>query len=165
MRRYTLFFLACLTAILISGELGHSLPIMGVAPDILVIVLVTFAMAEDPRHAAIAGFAAGFARDLLLASPAGLSAFAYSITAYAVALSGFARGVWTYLGLVAGATFVSQTLFAFGTVMLGQHVDVSPLPRVVLVTTGYNALLAPLLMPLLRKIALVERAGAAGGID
>jgi rod shape-determining protein MreD len=164
-RRYGIFFLACFSAVLLSAELAFSLPIAGIGPDLLILVLASFAMAEEPRSAAIAGFAAGFLRDLLLSSPAGLSAFAYALTAYAVSLAGVARGVWAYLGLVAGATFVSQTLFGLGTILLGQTVDASPLPRVIAVTTGYNALLAPLLMPLLRKVALVQRAGAAGGAD
>ncbi|HVL82174.1 MAG TPA: rod shape-determining protein MreD [Actinomycetota bacterium] len=161
MKRYGIYALACFTAILLSSELAFSLPIVGVGPDLVIVVLATFAMAEDPKTAAIAGFATGLGRDLLISSPAGLSAFAYSITAYSVALAGTARGVWTYLGLIAGATFASHALFGFGSMLLGQDMSGTPLARVVLVTTGYNSLLAPLLMPLLRKIALAERPGGA----
>lgn len=160
MKRFATLALACFTGLLISSELTLSLPIAGVGPDLVVIVVVSFSMGEHPRTAAMSGFAAGLFRDLVLITPAGLSAFAYALTAYAVALAGGVQGVWRFVGLVAGATFVSQALFGLGAILVAQQVDVSPLPRVILVTTVYNALVAPLLMPLLRRIALVERATA-----
>lgn len=160
MKRVATFGLACFTALLVSSELSLSLPIAEVGPDLVIIVVVAFAGSQQPRTAAVSGFAAGLLRDLLLGAPAGLSAFAYSVTGYAVALAGGVHGVWRFVGVVAGATFVSQSIYGVGTLVVAQQVDASPLPRVVLVTTVYNALVAPLLMPLLRRIALVERATA-----
>lgn len=164
MRRFGIFALASFTGVLLSRELAFSLPILGVGPDLLIIVLATLAMSEEPRTAAIAGFVLGVFRDMLMASPVGLSAMAFALTAYVVALAGEVRGVWAYLGVIAAATAGSQLLFGLSLVLLGQNADLSPIPRVVALTTAYNALLAPLLMPLLRKITLVQRAGT-GLID
>ncbi|HVE92894.1 MAG TPA: rod shape-determining protein MreD [Actinomycetota bacterium] len=163
MKRGLVLFLACFTAILASSELAFTLPIRGIGPDLLIVVVATYASREEPQTAAIAGFAAGFLRDLLLTSPAGLSALAYALTAYAAAIMGAGRGVWTYVALVGGATLASQSLHGLGTILLGQDADLLPLPRVVFLTTAYNVLLAPLLMPLLRKITLVERSPAVAG--
>lgn len=164
MRRFGVFFLACFTGLLLSQELALSLPVAGVGPDLMIVVVVAFTSREQPRTAAMMGFFAGLLRDLVLPTPAGLTAFAYAVTAYAVALVGAVRGVWAFVGLVAGATFVSQALYGLGTILVATRVDVSPLPRVMLVTTLYDALLAPLLAPLLRRIASVEgvRTGTSG---
>lgn len=160
MRQTGVFVLAALTAVLISAELGLTLPIRGVGPDLLVMVLVAFVSGLQPRWAALAGFGAGLFRDLLLSTPAGLSAFSYAVTAYGVALVGPLRGVWAFVGLVAGATFASQAIYGIGTVLVAQDVEAAPLPRVIVFTTLYDALLAPLLLPVLRRIAPAE--GSSG---
>lgn len=160
MKRFATYGLACFTALLLSSELALSLPIADVGPDLVIIVVVAFVGGEHPRTAAVSGFGAGLLRDLLLTAPAGLTAFAYGLTGYATALAGPIHGVGRFVGMVAGATFVSQTIYGVGTLLVAQQVDASSLPRVILITTFYNALVAPLLMPLLRRIALVERATA-----
>jgi rod shape-determining protein MreD len=149
-------------AILLSRELTLSLPILGIGPDLLIVTLVAFSIGERPRSAAIAGFAVGLARDLLLTTPAGLSAFAYAITGYGVALVGVPRGVGPVVGLFAGATFASQLVYGLGAVFLGPQVDPSPLPRMLLVTTAYNALISPLLMPLVSRVIRPEARAQAG---
>jgi rod shape-determining protein MreD len=149
-------------AILLSRELTLSLPILGIGPDLLIVVLVSFSIGERPRSAAIAGFAVGLARDLLLTTPAGLSAFAYAVTGYGVALVGVPRGVGPVVGLFAGATFASQLIYGLGAVFLGPQVDPSPLPRMLFITTAYNALISPLLMPLISRVVRAEARTQAG---
>lgn len=156
MSRYVLFAFAATISILVTSELTLSLPLLGIGPDLLILVVASYAIGERPRTAAIAGFAAGLARDLLLTTPTGLSAFAYAATAYGVALAGVPRGVGPVVGMFAAATFAAQLLYGVGAVFLGPQVDPSPLPRMLVVTTAYNALLSPLLMPLLRRVVRVD---------
>lgn len=158
MRRYALFVLAATLAMLVSSELTLSLPLAGVGPDLLILVVAAFSIGERPRSAAFAGFAAGFVRDLLLTTPTGLSAFAYAVAAYLVALVGIPRGVGPVVGTFAGATLLSQLMYGVGAIFFGPQVDASPLPRVVLVTTAYNALVSPLLMPLLSRVVRADAA-------
>jgi rod shape-determining protein MreD len=153
-----LFAIASILGLLVSSELAFSLPVLGIGPDLLILVVASFAIGERQRTAAVAGFAVGLLRDLLLTTPTGLSAFAYAATGYGVALMGVPRGVGPVVGMFTGATFVSQLLYGLGAVFLGPQVDASPLPRMVLVTTAYNALLSPLLMPLLSRVVRVESA-------
>jgi len=155
-RRYVVFAIACVLALLLSRELTLSLPMVGMGPDLLILVVVAFAIGERPRTAATAAFFAGLLRDMLLMTPKGLSAFAYAVTAYGVALIGIPRGVGPVVGTFAGATFVSQLLYGLGAVFLGPQVDASPLPRMLFITTAYNALVSPLLMPLLSRVVRVE---------
>jgi rod shape-determining protein MreD len=160
--RYVLFAFAATIAILVTSELTLSLPMLGIGPDLLILVVVAYAIGERPRTAAMAGFAAGFARDLLLTTPKGLSAFAYAVTGYGVALAGVPRGVVPVVGMFAGATFASQLLSGVGAAFLGPQVDPSPLPRMLLVTTAYNALISPLLMPLLRRVVRIDSGAPTG---
>ena len=162
MRRYVLFALSSIAALLVSSELALSLPVLGIGPDLLILVVAAFAIGERPRTAAIAGFAAGFVRDLLLTTPTGLSAFGYAVSAYGVALIGVPRGVAPVVGTFAGATLLSQLLYGLGAVFLSPSVDASPLPRMLFVTTAYNALLSPLLMPLLSRVVRAEGAPVTG---
>lgn len=164
MRRYVIFAVACVIALLVSSEITLSLPLLGMGPDLLILVVASFAIGERPRTAATAGFAAGLLRDLLLTTPKGLSAFAYAVTAYVVALVGIPRGVGPVVGTFAAATFVSQLVYGLGAVFLGPQVDASPLPRMLFVTTAYNALISPLLMPLLARIVRSE-SGASVDVD
>ncbi len=149
---------------LVSSELSLSLPLFGVGPDLVILVVASFAIGQRPRQAAMAGFAAGFFRDMLLSTPAGLSAFAYAVVAYVVAMLGIPRGVGPVVGTFAGATFASQLIFGLGAIMLGQQINGSPLPRMLIVTKAYNALVSPLLMPLLRRVVRAETA-PIGSLD
>lgn len=157
-----MFAVAASVALLLSSEIALSLPLAGLGPDLIVLVVVAFAIGERPRNAAIAGFGAGLLRDLLLTTPKGLTAFAYAFTGYAAALAGVPRGVGQVVGMFAAATFVSQLLYGLGAVFLGPQVDPSPLPRMLLATTAYNALISPLLMPLLRRVVRTEGGVPAG---
>ena len=152
MSRYVLFAVAAIVAILVSSELALSLPIIGMGPDLVILIVVAFSFGERPRTAATAGFAAGLVRDLLLTTPKGLSAFAYAACGYGAALLGVPRGVGPAVGVFAAATFASQLLYGLGAVFLGPQVDPSPLPRMLIITTAYNALISPLLMPFLRRV-------------
>lgn len=162
MRRYVLFSVACIAALLVSGELALSLPVLGIGPDLVILVVAAFAVGERPRTAAMAGFGAGLVRDLLLITPTGLSAFAYAVCAYGAALIGIPRGVGPVVGTFAAATFASQLLYGLGAMLLGSQVDAGPVARMVIVTTAYNALLSPLLMPLLSRVVRVDGAPTPG---
>lgn len=165
MKRFGLFVVAAVTALVLSAELSFSLPVFGVGPDLLVVVVTAFACGEHPRTAAAGGFIAGLARDLLLTTPNGVSAFAYAVAAFGASLTGTVRGVWLFMGVVAGTTFVSQILYGVGTSLLAPDVNLGPVFRVAFVTTMYNVILAPLLMPILQRIAPPEGAGTGGGVD
>jgi rod shape-determining protein MreD len=162
-RRLGVFLLALLTAVLLIYELALSFPILGAGPDVILLVVVAFATGERPASAATYGFIGGFVRDLLLSSPKGISAFAYAATGYVVGIIGEVRGVWALIAMTAGATFLSQLLYGLGALVLSQNSSLKTLPRVALATTAYNTLLAPFLIPLLRRFAVPAGKVTEGG--
>lgn len=157
MRRGSIFALGLLAAVLAGQELSLSLPLMGVGPDLLIMVAVGFAIGERPGTAATYGFIAGLLRDLLLTGPRGLSAFAYAVACYLIGLAGEVRGVWVLIGTVAGATFVSQTIIGVGARLLSSSGRAGSVPRVALATTLWAVILAPLVLPAIRRIVATER--------
>ena len=74
-----------------------------------------------------------------------------------MAVLGAVRGVWALIGMVVGATVVAQVVYGLGATLFSHNTSTGALPRVALLTAAYNALLAPLLMPLLRRLSLGER--------
>jgi rod shape-determining protein MreD len=161
-RRYVLLGAAVVVAMLFSRELSLSLPILGIGPDLAVLVVAGFAMGERPRVAATAGFSVGLLRDLLLTTPRGLSALSYAVVGYLVAQLPVPRGVGQVVGVFAGCTLLSQALYGLGAVFLSGPVDASPVPRMLLITTVYNVLLSPLLLPLLNRVVKVDGRSRVG---
>ena len=62
------------------------LRILGVVPDLGLVLAVAIAYRSGPEAGALTGFAAGLCYDLFLETPLGLSALSYALTAYAVGL-------------------------------------------------------------------------------
>ncbi len=81
MRRYVVFAIACVLALLLSRELTLSLPMVGMGPDLLILVVAAFAIGERPRTAATAGVRRRVSCATCCSmTPTGLSAFAYAVT-------------------------------------------------------------------------------------
>jgi rod shape-determining protein MreD len=128
--------------------------VFGVVADLGVVATVAVAYREGPETGAIFGFAAGFAMDLFLQTPLGLSALCYALTGYLIGIlqGGLLRRSWWIPpvlggigGLLAGALFVGigalvgqEQLFAYRSV------------RVVLLAGLYDAVIAPFMFPIVR---------------
>lgn len=134
-----------------------------VGPDIGLVATVGLAYREGPVAGALFGFASGLAIDLFLQTPLGLSALAYALTGYLVGVvqSGILRTSWWASPVLGGlGGLVGGVLFAVVGTLAGQsqlwdtHTIV-----VLLIAAGYDAALAPVVFPLMR------RAVAGGGLD
>jgi rod shape-determining protein MreD len=122
------------------------LRIAGRVPDLGLILAVAVAFDYGPEEGALVGFFAGLAYDLFLATPLGLTALAYALTAYAVGvLQGgvlrsprwFTPVIGGASGLVAGLLFVGVGLLAGVGGVHGNQAFVT-----VGIASGYDALLA-----------------------
>ena len=60
------------------------LRILGVVPDLGLVLAVAIAYRSGPEAGALTGFAAGLCYDIFLETPLGLSALSYALTAYAI---------------------------------------------------------------------------------
>jgi rod shape-determining protein MreD len=121
--------------------------IAGRVPDLGLVLAVAIAFEYGPEAGAIVGFVAGLSYDLFLATPLGLTALAYALTAYAVGvLQGgvlrspkwFTPVIGGLAGIAAGMLFVGVGLLAGVGAVRGNQAFVT-----VGVASLYDALLAP----------------------
>jgi len=157
MRRTLLLGAVILTALLLQTTVFAELNLLGAKPELLYLVTIVFAILEGPASGAIAGFAGGMAQDFLLDAPKGITALTLTLLGYAM---GMARQYIVTpspilpVFLVAGGTFAGVLFHGVVSFLLGE-LDTSwlYLTRVALLSALYNAILTPLVYPILRRAA------------
>lgn len=134
----------------------------GVVPDLVLLVVVAVAVARGPEVAAPMGFLGGLVLDL--APPAdhvaGRWALALVVAAYVAGRvrQDASRSTLAALVTVAAASFLATSLFALSGMALGDTaVDPGGALRIVLVSVGYDLLLAPFVLPLVLRLMQVEQ--------
>ena len=161
MKRPSIFGLSLLTAVLLQTTFFSKLRILGVSPDLLLAVVICFALLEGPTVGGVLGFSGGFLRDLLLDAPIGLTGLAYltvgyiagSIRPYISSTSVFVPAA----GVLAGSA-VATTLYELFQALLGQRTPpASRAFQVVLLTALYNTILVPFIYPPVRRIVSFYR--------
>lgn len=162
MRRTISLLIVIATALLLQTTVFADVRLLGARPELMYLVAIVFAMLEGPSSGAIAGFAGGMAQDFLLNKPKGITALALTLLGYAVGL------LRTYIVspspilpvlIVAGGTFAGVLFHGLVSYLLGQ-LDTTwwYLFRVAALSGLYNAILTPLLYPIIRRVAEGSRA-------
>lgn len=150
---------AALVVLAVGLQVGPfaDLAIRGVAPDLLLLVVVAVGLAHGPQRAALIGFLGGLALDL--APPAdhvaGRWALALVVVGYLVGLvrDDARQGVLGAMAAVAAASFVGTSIFALtGLVLDEPGVTVSRVLEVIPVAVLYDVALTPLVLPLLMAL-------------
>jgi len=156
-RRVLLLSAVILTALILQTTVFSEVNLLGAKPELMYLLTICFAILEGPSSGAITGFAGGMAQDFLLDAPKGITALTLTLLGYAI---GMARQyivspspVLPVL-LVAGGTFAGIVFYGIVSFLLGQlSVGWLYLFRVALLSAVYNAILTPLVFPLLRRAA------------
>jgi rod shape-determining protein MreD len=146
--------LVVLVVLSLQQSLLTELRIFGVAGDLMLLIAIVSGLVAGAERGAAAAFFVGIMFDLTLQTPFGLSALAYSVTAYAVGVlqTGYLRTTW-WIGplqvLVASAA--ATVLYAVLATLFGaQGIITSHLLTVILVVSLVNALLSPLAAAVMR---------------
>ena len=84
MRRLLALTVVLVVAVLVQSTVLARLTLAGVRPDLLVLAVVSVAVATDPTTGAVFGFVAGLVADLLFDLPVGVSALVYTAVGFAV---------------------------------------------------------------------------------
>jgi len=112
-------------------------------------------MLDGPSTGAITGFAGGMTQDFLLNSPKGITALTLTILGY---VTGLARQYIVSTSpvlptvLVAIGTFVGVLFYGLVSFLLGQPTgSIEYLVQVAGLSAAYNAILTPIVYPLLRR--------------
>jgi rod shape-determining protein MreD len=144
------------TALLLQSTLFWNLKLLGVRPELMYLITIVIAILEGPNEGAITGFAAGLAQDFMLNQPKGITALTLTLVGYAAGLarqyivspSPLLPMILVGVGTAAGIAFYQVVAF-----LLGQLEETfSYAIRVTLLTALYNAILTPIVYPLLRRV-------------
>ncbi len=162
MRRAVSWGAVIVTVLLLQSTVFAQIKLFGAKPELTYLITVVLAMLEGPASGAIAGFAAGMAQDFLLNEPKGITALTLTLLGYAVGqIRQFVVTPSPLLpvALVGGATAIGVLINRLVAFLLGQ-LDVGFLfvLRTALLSAIYNAILTPLLYPVLRRVAESSRA-------
>ena len=162
-RRVTFAIAAIMAAVVLQTALLDRLPFPGgSAPDLVLVLVVTLALASGPAEGMLAGFGAGLALDL--APPAsnllGLSALVFCVIGYGCGrLRGpLERSAWLPLAVVALGVTAGEALYALAGMIFGDPDITWQSVRLVLpVSAAYSVLLCPFV------VYAVVRFGGYGG--
>ena len=165
-RRLLLSVAAVLTALVLQSTVLARLPLPGGAPDLLLVLVVAFALAEGPRSGTLTGFAAGLLADLGADHELGRTALVLALVGYGAGLvrddpSYGASGErstlvpFVVVGLSAAA---AVTVYAVEGLLLGDaRITGGAWLSALLGTVPYCVLLTPFVVPVVG--ALVRRVG------
>ena len=133
--------------------------ILGVIPQVVLVVVLCLAFTDGGRVGLVCGFFAGLLQDLQLpeGSIIGLYALVYTLVGYGVGqIREFTppESVWTPVLAVAAATAIVEGSYSTLAIMLGQEwVSIGFTAKVIGLVVLYNTLLTPLVFPVVRKVA------------
>jgi rod shape-determining protein MreD len=160
-RRVVVWIAVVITALLLQSTVFAQIQLGGAKPDLIYLVTVVLAYLEGPSSGALAGFAGGMAEDFLLNQPKGITALTLTLVGYSI---GMARQYIVSpspllpVFLVGGATAGGFLFFGLVRFLLNQPVGgFGELLRVALLAAAYNAVLTPILFPVIRRIAESSR--------
>jgi rod shape-determining protein MreD len=156
-RRTLLLTVVIVTALLLQTTVFADVRLLGARPELMFLLTISFAILEGPASGAVTGFAGGMAQDFLLDQPKGITALTLTLLGYTVGLLRqyiVSPSPVLPVLLVAGGTFVGELFYGLVAFLLGQ-LDVTTLYlfRVAALSAVYNAILTPLVYPLLRRAA------------
>lgn len=165
-RRLLLSVATVLTALLAQSAVLTRLPLPGGAPDLLLVLVVAYALAEGPLSGTVTGFCAGLLADLTADHELGRTALVLALVGY---VAGLVHDDPTYGGsgerstllpfaVVGLAAAGAVTVFAAEGLLLGDpRITASAWLTALLATTAYCVLLTPFVVPVVG--ALVRRVG------
>lgn len=157
MRRVLLLAAVILSALLLQTTIFAEINLLGAKPELMYLITIAFAMLEGPASGAITGFVGGMAQDFLLDAPKGITALTLTLLGYAI---GMARQYIVSpspvlpVVLVALGTFAGVLFYGVVSFLLGQ-LDSTwlYLLRIAVLSAIYNAILTPLVFPIMRRAA------------
>ena len=158
-RRFLLGAVVLLAALLLQGTVVNRLPLPGGAPDLLLLAVVAFALAEGPRSGAVTGFVAGLLADLSADAELGRTALVLTLVGYLTGLAAddAERSRVVPLVVVALAAAGALSLYAAEGLLLGDpRITGDAWRRALVSTVPYSVVLTPLVVPAVG--ALVRRA-------
>jgi rod shape-determining protein MreD len=154
-RRTLLLVAVVLSALLLQTTVFSDIRLLGARPELMYLLTIVFAFLDGPAAGAVTGFAGGMAQDFLLDQPKGITALTLTLLGYGVGMLRqyvVSPSALFPVILVGAGTFVGVLFYGVVSFLLGQlDVTVLYLVRVATLSAVYNAILTPLVFPVLRR--------------
>ena len=148
--RFLLGAVVVVTALLAQGTVLARLPLPGAAPDLVLVVVVAFALVEGSRSGLVTGFVAGLLADLGGDAQLGRLALAYAVVGYLCGLvhDDTERSVVLPFAAVALGAVVAVLVYAGEGILLGDpRITGGAVKRSLASTVPYSVVLTPFVVP------------------
>jgi rod shape-determining protein MreD len=150
-QRLLLGVVSVLTALLLQVTVVGRLPLPGAAPDLLLVLVVAFALAEGPLSGLVTGWLAGLLADTLAAHELGRLALAYGMAGYVTGMlkDETDRSTLQPFAAVAMGAVVALSAYVGVGILLGDpRLTAYTVVRSALSTVPYDVVLTPFVVPL-----------------
>lgn len=155
-RRGILLGMVVMTGLLLQTTVLGGRTLGGTQPELVLLIVIALGMTEGPATGAVAGFVGGFLTDLLLDLPIGMSSLIFTAIGYSVgALREHYEGTTAWLTIVVAGLATAAGLIGYGAVSVLFGLDglaAVDVLRHAGLAAAYSMLLAPFVLPLIRKI-------------
>jgi rod shape-determining protein MreD len=154
-----------IAALAIQSTLLPLATLLGVIPQLVLVVIVSLAYVDGERVGIVTGFVGGLLMDLLIpGAPVGVNALLFVLIGYGVArfrqLSP-SESVWTPVVVVIFASAIAEFGYGLLQIMFGQPwIALADTAKVAGLVIVYNTLLTPFVYPLVRRVS--QRFGPQG---
>lgn len=144
-------------ALALQSTLLSYATILGVIPQLVLVVICCVALTEGETVGVVAGFLGGLLQDLQLAdgSIMGLYALVFTVVGYGAGLLRDQTNhpsVWMPVAAIGAASGLAELFYALLAVLLGQEwIGFAFTARIAGLVILYNVLLTPLVFPLVRR--------------
>lgn len=149
-QRFLLGAASVVTALLLQLVVMGRLPLPGAAPDLLLVLIVAFALAEGPLSGMVTGFVAGLLADAVSVHEIGRLALAYAVAGYVTGMlkDDTERSTLQPFGAVLLGALAALAAFSLEGILLADpHVTLQPVLRVALSSVPYDVVLTPFVVP------------------
>jgi rod shape-determining protein MreD len=150
-RRFLLGAVSVVTVLLAQLTIVGRLPLPGSAPDLVLVLVVAFALAEGPMSGLVTGWSAGLLADALAAHELGRLALAYAIAGYVTGMlkDETERSTLQPFGAVAlGALLTLGAYVSVGILLGDPRITLQAVGRSLVSTVPYDVVLTPFVVPL-----------------
>lgn len=154
-RRLLLGGVTLVTALLLQTTVLARLPLPGGPPDLLLVVVVAFALAEGPRSGTLTGFVAGLLADLGSDHELGRLALVYALGGYAAGLLHDDRPRSVLLPFVTVAVAAAGAVGGYaleGLLLSDPRITGATFWPSLAGTVTYSVLLTPVVVPVVRGL-------------
>ncbi len=161
MQRYALQIAILIGTFLIQTVVVPHINVSGVQPDLVLIVVVCFALTEGLIYGAISGFGGGFLEDLIMIKYMGFNILTKTVVG---ALAGSVKGVGPRegtllpLATVFFASIISQMMMALLAFLFGETIVFKSIFNWLMIPTAlYNVLFTPFIYPVIVRVVKWQR--------